>query len=132
MFAQMMCMRPKGELIKSLITTELWDLFKRNKIDPNNYVIHSGLIQINEILEDNSLSIEDRIILAEWSIGIEKQLLAAEDNMINTLSKLFEDNPVLSAHKMNFPILNPNTIQMLKDNRAKCLKLAEEELSKLI
>lgn len=104
---------PNGKLNKSLITPEMWDIFDRYKIDPNEYIVHSGLIQVDELFKRNNLSKDDRIAIAKWSVDIEIQLMDAEKNMLDTLTKMFQDNPILEVHKMNFPIMSEYAMEYM-------------------
>jgi hypothetical protein len=107
---------PKGKLITSLLTNEITSLLQRHNIDPNNHVVHSGLLQINEI-EPLLSSKEDKLILLNYQLDIETQLQAAEVNMFQTLEQLFIDNPILECHRMNFPDLRERSKKKLIEFR---------------
>lgn len=120
----------KPKLITSLITNELQEMFNRNGIDPNEYVVYSGLLQVDSITEDFDLSKEDQIILAQWSVKIQNDLYDAEILMFKTLNKLFKDNPILESHRMNFPLMDSEDYMM--KFRKDSIKSEKKVLSKLM
>lgn len=118
---------PKGKLIESLITPEIQDIFDRKNIDPHKYVVHSGLLQIGNIEKDFKLSKKDKITLSKWSLDTLRKLYDAEVLVIDTLNKLFSENPVMESHRMNFPILTMS--DYILEERKKSIKNEEDRLS---